>query len=78
MAWALGWALSVIFNQHLIDCCLFDWSQTLLLSAFVCSRADTSHTHTYTHSLFGLLPWGRAACSICLGLVGYSGCEYCK
>lgn len=44
----------------------------------VLTRADTPHTHTYTHSLSGFLPWGRATCSICLGLVGYSGCEYCK
>ncbi|KAF6109778.1 hypothetical protein HJG60_010981 [Phyllostomus discolor] len=61
----------VIFNQHLIDCCLFDWSQTLLLCAFVCSLARTppTHTHTLTASLasslgegppvvFALVWWG--------------------
>lgn len=48
--------------------------------AALCTRVLThSDTilpiHTYTHSSLAS-PWGGPTYSICLGLVGYGGCEY--
>lgn len=51
VAWAPGGGSSVIFNQHLIDCCLWLEPGPAPLCICVLTRAETSHTHIHSQPL---------------------------
>lgn len=82
VAWALGGVSYLLFLIRTLQTDVSLAGARPYPSVHSCAHTWTLptsspiHAHTLTASL--AFPWGRATCSIGLGLVGYCGCEYCK